>query len=164
MGVGVLPRAPARNQVFIFDTTTNRLVQTMTVEDAPFEIAFTDTEAYIRRRDSEAVTLVPLAPLRAEGHAVGHGEFPAGEKPVAATTGDTLAASMVAAPGEPAMLLASPAGACHPLLSRGDGGARPTVSTTWVVSRSRWHLSIAACVRPSAGPTAPSHGCRGRGL
>ncbi|MFZ0016686.1 MAG: YncE family protein [Acetobacteraceae bacterium] len=101
--------SPARSQVFIFDTTTNRLVQTMTIENAPFEIAFTSTEAYIRRRDSEAVTLVPLAPLRADGKPAGRGEFPAGEKPVAATIGDTLAASMVASPGEPAMLLASPA-------------------------------------------------------
>jgi hypothetical protein len=84
-------------------------VQTMTIENAPFEVAFTNTEAYIRRRDSEAVTLVPLAPLHADGKSAGRGEFPAGEKPVAATIGDTLAASMVASPGEAAMLLASPA-------------------------------------------------------
>jgi YVTN family beta-propeller protein len=101
--------SPARNLVSIFDTTTNRLVQTMTIEDAPFAVAFTSTEAYIRRRDSEAVTLVPLAPLHADGTSAGRGEFPAGEKPVAAAIGDTLAASMVASPGEAAMLLASPA-------------------------------------------------------
>jgi YVTN family beta-propeller protein len=97
---------PARNEVAVFDTTTNRLAQTMPIADAPFEIAFTDTEAYIRRRDSEVVTLVPL---RADGKPAGRGEFPAGEKPVAAAIGDTLAASMVASPGEAAMLLASPA-------------------------------------------------------
>lgn len=101
--------SPARNQVSIFDTTTNRLVETMTIENAPFQVAFTNTEAYIRRRESGAVTLVPLAPLRADGKSVGRGEFPAGEKPVAAITGDILAASMVASPGEAAMLLASPA-------------------------------------------------------
>jgi YVTN family beta-propeller protein len=101
--------SPARNQVAIFDTATNRLVQTMTIEDAPFEIAFTTTEAYIRRRDSEAVTLVPLAPLHADIKSAGRSEFPAGEKPVASSIGDTLAASMVASPGEAAMLLASPA-------------------------------------------------------
>jgi YVTN family beta-propeller protein len=117
---------PDANQVFIFDTTTDRLVQTMTVEDAPFQIAFTDSEAYIRRRDSEAVTLVPLAPLRAEGHSVGHGEFPAGEKPVAGSTGDTLAASMVAVPGEASMLLASPAE--HAIHYYHEGMAAPTDS------------------------------------
>jgi YVTN family beta-propeller protein len=100
--------SPARNQVAIFDTTTDRLAQTMTIEHAPFEVAFTDTEAYIRRRDSEAVTLVPLAPLRADGTSAGHGEFPGGEKPVVESVDDTLAASMVASPGEAAMLLASP--------------------------------------------------------
>jgi YVTN family beta-propeller protein len=117
---------PGANQVSIFDTTTNRLVQTMTVENAPFQIAFTDSEAYIRRRGSEAVTLVPLAPLRAEGHSVGHGEFPAGEKPVAATTSDTLAASMVAVPGEASMLLASPAE--HAIHYYHEGMAAPTDS------------------------------------
>jgi YVTN family beta-propeller protein len=117
---------PDANQIFIFDTTSNRLAQTMTVEDAPFQIAFTDSEAYIRRRDSEAVTLVPLAPLRAEGHAVGHGEFPAGEKPVAATTGDTLAASMVAVPNEASMLLVSSAE--HAIHYYHEGMAAPTDS------------------------------------
>jgi YVTN family beta-propeller protein len=117
---------PNANKVFIFDTSTNRLVQTMTVENAPFQIAFTDSEAYIRRRDSEAVTLVPLAPLRAEGQSVGHGEFPAGEKPVAASTGDTLAASMAAVPGEASMLLASPAE--HAIHYYHEGMAAPTDS------------------------------------
>jgi YVTN family beta-propeller protein len=100
---------PERNQVSIFDTTTNRLVQTIMVENAPFEIGFTRTEAYIRRRDSESVTLVPLAPLQADGKSAGRAEFPAGEKPVATDKGDILAASMVASSGEAAMLLASPA-------------------------------------------------------
>ncbi len=118
--------SPDANQVFIFDTSTNRLVHTLIVENAPFQIAFTDSEAYIRRRDSEAVTLVPLAPLRAEGQSVGHGEFPAGEKPVAAITGDTLAASMVAVPGEASMLLASPAE--HAIHYYHEGMAAPTDS------------------------------------
>ncbi len=117
---------PDANKVFIFDTSTNHLVQTMTVENAPFQIAFTDSEAYIRRRGSEAVTLVPLAPLRAEGQSVGHGEFPAGEKPVAASAGDTLAASMAAVPGEASMLLASPAE--HAIHYYHEGMAAPTDS------------------------------------
>jgi YVTN family beta-propeller protein len=117
---------PGANQVFIFDTTTNRLVQTMTVEGAPFQIAFTDSEAYIRRRDSEAVSLIPLAPLRAEGQSIGHGEFPVGEKPIGATTGETLAASMVAVPGEASMLLASPAE--HAIHYYHEGMAAPSDS------------------------------------
>src|SRR5262249_10804691 len=97
-----------------------------TIENAPFQVAFTNTEAYIRRRDSGAVTLVPLAPLQAEGKSVGRGEFPAGEKPVAAIIGDTLAASMVASSGEAAMLLASPA--AHEVYDYGEGRGAPADS------------------------------------
>jgi YVTN family beta-propeller protein len=117
---------PASNQLSVFDTTTNRLVQSVTVENAPFEIAFTDSEGYVRRRDSEAVTLVPLAPLRADPHPIGHGEFPAGERPFATTTVDTLATSMVAVPGEASMLLASPAE--HAIHYYHEGMAAPTDS------------------------------------
>jgi YVTN family beta-propeller protein len=118
--------SPATNQLSVFDTTTNRLVRSMTVENAPFEIAFTDSEVYVRRRDSEVVTLVPLAPLRAAPHSIGHGEFPAGEKPLATTTGNTLAASMVAVPGEASMLLASPAE--HAIHYYREGMAAPSDS------------------------------------
>ena len=97
-----------QNKVTIFDTVTNRVVQTITVADLPYEIGFTDTQAYIRRRGSESVTLVPLAPLRADGRTAGLAEFPAGKRPSNEGTATTpLAASMVSAPGEPAMLLAS---------------------------------------------------------
>jgi YVTN family beta-propeller protein len=117
--------SPARNQLSIFDTTTNRLVQTTTVDDGPYEVAFTDTEAYVRRHGSEAVTLVPLAPL-SDGRPVGPGEFPAGEKPSSASPDDTLAPSMVASPGEPAMLLASPDE--HGIHYYREGMAAPTQS------------------------------------
>jgi len=100
----------SQNQVTIFDTVTNRVVQTITVPDSPYEIGFTDTQAYIRRHGSESVTLIPLAPLRADGATTGLAEFPAGKKPRDSSVGATLlAASMVSAPGEPAMLLASSA-------------------------------------------------------
>jgi YVTN family beta-propeller protein len=102
--------SPAQDRVTIFDTVTNRQAQSLAVADKPYEIAFTDTEAYIRRRDSEAVTLVPLAPLRSDGKTTGLAEIPAGEKPVAEEAGEArFAASMAASPGEAAILLASPA-------------------------------------------------------
>jgi hypothetical protein len=72
------------------------------------------------------VTLVPLAPLHADSKSAGRGEFPAGEKPVAAAIGDTLAASMVASPGEAAMLLASPAE--HSIYYYHEGMAAPADS------------------------------------
>jgi len=85
--------------VTIFDTVTNRVAQTVTVANGPYEIGFTDAQAYIRRRDSEIVTAIPLAPLRADGRSAGLAEFPVGEKPATADTSRTLtAASMVASP------------------------------------------------------------------
>ncbi len=102
--------SPALNRLTIFDTVTNRVAQTVSIADQPYELGFTETQAYVRRRGSEAVTLIPLAPLRAEGHTAGLAEFPASEKAGAASAdGAVAAASMVAVPGEAAMLLASPA-------------------------------------------------------
>lgn len=116
--LGIEPRgrwgfaaSPARNEVTIFDTTTNRVVRRVPVADGPREIAFTETQAYVRRRDSEAVTMIPLGPIEAEGGAAGLAEFPAGEKPGGAGPGsERSTASMVASPGESSMLLANPGG------------------------------------------------------
>ncbi len=98
---------PAHDQVVIFDTVTGRALQDLPVADGPAEFAFTQTEAYIRRRGSEVVTLVPLATLSDDGKPAGLAEFPSGEQgfPAAAAV---LAGSMIAAPGEASMLLASP--------------------------------------------------------
>ena len=98
---------PAQDRVVIFDTVTGRALQDLPVADGPSEFAFTQTEAYIRRRGSEIVTLVPLATLSDDGKPAGLAEFPSGEQgfPAAAAV---LAGSMIAAPGEASMLLASP--------------------------------------------------------
>jgi YVTN family beta-propeller protein len=98
---------PAHDRVVIFDTVTGRAWQELPVADGPREFAFTQTEAYIRRRGSEVVTLVPLATLSDDGKPAGLAEFPSGEQgfPAAAAV---LAGSMIAAPGEASMLLASP--------------------------------------------------------
>ena len=101
--------SPDTGQVTIFDTVTSRAVQSVAVADRPYAIGFTGDAAYIRRRDSEQVTLIPLGPLTEQGHVAGLAEFPGGERPAAIGAAGTAAAMMVAAPGEPAMLLASPA-------------------------------------------------------
>lgn len=98
---------PGDDQVLIFDIVTGRAVQTLPVAGAPGEIGFTATEAYIRHRGSETVTLVPLATLSEAGKPAGLAEFPAGERAFPADAA-IVAASMASAPGEGAMLLASP--------------------------------------------------------
>lgn len=119
--------SPKWDRVTIFDTVTNRVAQTVTVADRPYEIGFTDTQAYVRRRNSEVVTLIPLAPLRADGRTAGLAEFPAGEKPPTADAdGMVSAASMVASPGEAAMLLAGTAE--HAVYYYREGMAAPADS------------------------------------
>ena len=98
---------PGGNRVVIFDTVTGRALQDVPVAGGPAELGFTATEAYIRRRDSEAVTLIPLATLSDDGKPAGIAEFPAGERPFPAAMA-VPAASMESAPGEASMLLASP--------------------------------------------------------
>ena len=98
---------PGGNRVVIFDTVTGRALQDVPVAGGPTEIGFTATEAYIRRRDSEAVTLIPLATLSDDGRPAGIAEFPAGERPFPVAMA-VPAASMASAPGEASMLLASP--------------------------------------------------------
>lgn len=114
-----------RGSVAIFDTATNRTIQTVPVPDRPYEIGFTETQAYIRRRDSEAVTLIPLGPLQADGKTAGVAEFPAGERP-GSQHDRAIAASMVSSGGEAAMLLASPDG--HAVHYYREGMAAPADS------------------------------------
>lgn len=98
---------PARDRVLIFDVVTGREVQTLPVAGAPGDVGFTATEAYIRHRGSETVTLLPLATLDETGKPAGLAEFPAGERAFPADAA-IIAAGMAPAPGEGAMLLASP--------------------------------------------------------
>ncbi|MGB8841007.1 MAG: hypothetical protein WCC64_08025, partial [Aliidongia sp.] len=73
--------SPTQGRVTIFDTVTNRVTQTVPVADQPYEIGFTETQAYIRRHGSEAVTVIPLAPLGTTGKTAGLAEFPVGDRP-----------------------------------------------------------------------------------
>ena len=125
---------PERGRVVIFDTVTGRALQDLPVADGPSEIGFTTTEAYIRRRASESVTLVPLATLNDDGKPAGLAEFPAGERPFPAAVA-VPAASMASAPGEASMLLASPSeravhfyheGMAAPAGSFENAGRQPT--------------------------------------
>jgi YVTN family beta-propeller protein len=133
---------PTGNQVLVFDTVTSRAIEALPVSGGPFEIGFTATEAYIRRRNSEVVVLVPLATLTADGKPAGIAEFPVGERPFP-TASAVPAASMAAVPGEASMLLASPAersvqffheGMAAPSGSFEDAGRQPVAVT--VLDRS----------------------------
>lgn len=104
--LGFLPN-PAKGIVQVFDAATNRMVRTVDVADGPDQVTFSDTLAYIRRRNSEIVIVIPLGGLEREGEGTGVADFPGGEHALGATP-PALADSIVAAPDGPAVLVANP--------------------------------------------------------
>jgi YVTN family beta-propeller protein len=100
---------PTADVVQIIDTASNRVVQTGAIDEGPFDVAFTDTLAYVRRLRSETVQMIPLAAIGKEGEAVAVVDFPAGEYGFGKVPRTTAAAGLVSAPGENAVIIANPA-------------------------------------------------------
>ena len=100
---------PVADVVQILDTASNRIIQTGAIDAGPFDVAFTDTIAYVRRLKSETVQMVPLAAIGKDGAQVPVVDFPAGEFPFGKAPRATAAAGIVAAPGESAVIIANPA-------------------------------------------------------
>ncbi|HXH41184.1 MAG TPA: hypothetical protein VNN08_21335 [Thermoanaerobaculia bacterium] len=100
---------PSHDLLHILDVSSNRIIQTGELEGGPFEVTFTDTLAYIRRRASELVLMVPLANIGDPGSQIAVVEFPGGETGFGRKARTTIADGIVTAPGEGAVLVASPA-------------------------------------------------------
>ena len=97
---------PQQNVVQVLDAASNRIVQSVDIGDAPDQVGFTSLLAYVRRRASETVVMIPLDQIGLEGHAIGIADFPAGQHALGV---GSLADSIVAAPDEPAVLVANAA-------------------------------------------------------
>ncbi|MFO0587614.1 MAG: hypothetical protein U0441_08745 [Polyangiaceae bacterium] len=103
--VGVAHSAEDGTMVF-FDTSSNTLSPPATVPGGPDQVAFSDSLAYVRRRASESVLVLPLARASVAGQAPSAAEFPAGQK----APGDAaIPDAIVTAPGGGAVLVANPA-------------------------------------------------------
>jgi len=100
---------PARDLMHIIDVVSNRVIQTGELEGGPFEVTFTETLAYIRRRESELVLMVPLADIGTPGRRIGVADFPSGDHTFGKKPRTTIADGIVAAPGTSAVLVANPA-------------------------------------------------------
>ncbi|HEY0144309.1 MAG TPA: hypothetical protein VGF48_25715 [Thermoanaerobaculia bacterium] len=100
---------PSKNLLHIFDVASNKIIQTGQLEGEPFEVTFTDTLAYIRRRASEIVLMVPLAAIGTTGKQIAVVDFPAGDKTFGARPRTTVADGIVSTPGMSAVLVANPA-------------------------------------------------------
>lgn len=99
---------PCHDVVQVLDAATNRIVQNAEIGDAPDRISYTPLLAYVRRRDSEIVMMIPLEQIGAEGRPIGVADFPGGRNALG-RGGASLADSIVAAPEGPAVLVANPA-------------------------------------------------------
>ncbi len=103
---GFAPNAK-ENVVHVFDASTNRIAQTISVEKGPDQITFTDTFAYVRSSGSTEVSMIRLSTLNAETDVA---KFPAGQSAPGEAAADMSAADiMVPAPEGNSVLIANPA-------------------------------------------------------
>jgi DNA-binding beta-propeller fold protein YncE len=99
---------PQANSVQVLDTATNRILQTGEVASHPDQINFSDDLAYIRTRGSDTVLMVPLREIGEAGKPLPVADFTGGQHALGETSNPSLAASIVAAPGGGAVLVANP--------------------------------------------------------
>ena len=98
---------PARDEVYVIDTSNNRVLHTVAMDGSPFQVVFSQRFAYVRGLETEKVRMINLTEL-AKGNAPLVTTFSAGEEPPAKARDLIVADTMMPAPGEAAMLLASP--------------------------------------------------------
>lgn len=97
---------PDQNLVLILDAVSNRIVQRASIDGTPEQVAFSSDMAFVRRRGSASVGMIPLKEIGRESQAVPVAEFTGGDSAFGHRA--SRADSMVAAPGEPAILVANP--------------------------------------------------------
>lgn len=105
---GFLPN-PDKHLVHIFDTASNRTIRTAEVSEGPDQVTFSDRLAYIRRRGSDTILMLPLSQLATEGTGVALADFTGGQHAMGRGRWSALADSIVQAPDGLAVLVANPA-------------------------------------------------------
>ena len=100
---------PSRSAVHVLDAATNKIVQTADIDGGPDQVSFSDTLAYVRRRDSEIVVMMPLPKGDVQGDSVVLTDFPGGQHALGKASKPSRAASIVRAPGENAALVGNAA-------------------------------------------------------
>jgi len=99
---------PTVNEVYVIDTASNQRVHTLTIEGRPFRLAFSGAFAYVRTLETEYVHMINLSQLD-RGGPPPVTRFQAGKLAPGKVPNLSVAATMVQAPGEAAMLVVSPA-------------------------------------------------------
>ncbi len=106
MAVTVSLSIPLKNVVHIFDLALNSPLHNVPVGPGSDQITFTKQFAYVRSTGSEFVTMINMLDLAKEAPVT---RFPAGQKSPGDSPSASIAAAIVPAPGEGAVLVANPA-------------------------------------------------------
>ena len=96
----------SKNKVYAFDLSSNRIVQSVPVGPGSDQISFTKQFAYVRSRGSEFVTMIKIADLEKEAAVT---KFPGGQRAPGESLSTSVAAAIVPAPEDGAVLVANPA-------------------------------------------------------
>jgi DNA-binding beta-propeller fold protein YncE len=98
----------AKGKVYIVDASSNRIIQTAAVDGGPDQVTFSSTLAYIRRRNSETVFVIPFSQIGAEGKPIPVADFPGGQHALGGGSKPSPADTIVQVPNENAVLVANP--------------------------------------------------------
>ncbi len=96
------------NYLHVIDAASNRLIKSGEVETAPDQVTFSETLAYVRHRGSEAVLMISLANLADPNSPLSVTDFPGGQEAPGLMNLPSLAAGIVQAPGNNAVLISNP--------------------------------------------------------
>lgn len=99
---------PAANVVNVLDSSTNEIVQTISMPGAPDKVSFTELYAYIRAAGSEEVSMIRLSTVEG-GKQPAINRFPGGQTAPEYASGPALPAAIVPAPEEGTVLVSNPA-------------------------------------------------------
>lgn len=99
---------PSNDMIYVVDATSNRLVQQGKLDKGPNQIAFTNAQAHIRHRGSDAVLMIALANLGRTGAEMSVADFSGGRHPPGDMSRPTPADGIVQASGENGVLVANP--------------------------------------------------------
>ena len=99
---------PATNLVSVLDSSTNQLVQNITIAGAPDKVSFTQLYAYIRAAGSEEVSMIRLSTVEG-GKEPAISRFQGGQTAPEYASGPAIPAAIVPAPEDGTVLVSNPA-------------------------------------------------------
>lgn len=99
---------PVANAVNVLDSSTNEIVQSISIAGSPDKVSFTALYAYIRAAGSEEVSMIRLSTVEG-GKEPAISRFPGGQIAPEYASGPAIPAAIVPAPEEGTVLVSNPA-------------------------------------------------------